>query len=102
MTDLLKLWNITPTIVNSVATPASAPIPWELVRKRKSRLLDEFSKYAHKKFKKWSHEFRFRRTVRGTVQVNVALQFALFTRMCFKMPIEIYRCIRSFLERGVL
>ena len=102
MTDILKLWNITPTIVNSVATPASAPIPWELPRKRKSRLFDQLNASAQKSFQKWSQEFRFRRTLHGTVQVNVALQFALFTRMCFKMPIEVCRCIRSFLERGLL
>ncbi len=50
----------------------------------------------------WSHEFRFRRALHGAVQVNVALQFALLISMRLKLPIEVYRCIRSFLERGVV
>ncbi len=102
VSDLLKLWNVSPTIVNSVATLECRPIPWELRRKSKSCLFAEFNGCAQSKFQKWSNEFRWRRNLRSTVQINAALQFVLLTRVGFKLPIEVYRVIHSFFERGVV
>ena len=100
--NLPGLRDISPTIVNSAPLSKSYRTPWELRRKRKSRLFDEFTVYEQEKFRKWSHDFRFRRALHGTVQVNMALYFGLLTRICVKLPIEAYRCIRSFLERGLI
>ena len=100
--NLPGLWNISPTIVNSVPLSKSSRTPRELRRKRKSRLLDELTVHEQQKFRKWSHDFRFRRALHGTFQVNMALYFGVLTRICVKLPIEAYRCIRSFLEKSAI
>ncbi len=102
MTDLLKLWKFVPIIISSVATPECRPTFWGFRRKRKSSLFKKSNVQAQKKFQKWFHKFRFRRTSHGAVQISMSLQFVLLTSARFILPIEVYRCIRSFLKRGVV
>ncbi len=64
MTDLIELSNTPPTIVNSGGNLNSCRIRGELRRERRPRMFDDPTP-----------EFRFRRHVHGTVQVNMALHF---------------------------
>ncbi len=65
-------------------------------------MLDEIIGSEQKKFRKWHRTFRFRRALHNTVQLNMALYLGLLARICVKLPIEAYRCIRSFLESGLI